>query len=195
MKTCGLVGLFTTVLLFAGVLVRGGETPATKPTPSSVPGTLLVQDADHPEILANAEDNGTGLRLTVSLDKPLTKGQECQVRVEIENTSCRVEVVYMPGLTMRPTFTPTPTKQALRPDEYGLPMIYGRLRAKDERLNYVVLTGGDVYGRNYAWTPPAIGAVKFAATYENAHDGRELNVKSWRGKLRAQSKSLTIGQR
>jgi hypothetical protein len=57
-------------------------------------------------------------------------------------------------------------------------MVFGRMSAKDERLNFLVLTaGGDSYVRTHRWTPPDDGKVTFKAIYSNTKDGTAIGVK------------------
>jgi hypothetical protein len=99
----------------------------------------------------------------------------------------------MPGLTLEPVFTPA--KKDLRPDEYGPPLVFGRMSAKDERLNFVVLMGGDNYVRTYRWTPPDEGQVTFQAIYLNKRNGAQIGVKAWTGEIRSQSRVINITPR
>jgi len=155
--------------------------------------TLALQGSENIDSPVNTDPVKTGLRMSVvPPTKNLTVGQECEVRVEIQNTSATIEIVYMPGLRLLPMFSPN--KKALRPDEYGPPMSFARMGAKDERLNYVVLMAGDSYARTYSWTPPAEGTVTFEATYRNTINGREIGVMAWTGELRAASKALTVSK-
>ena len=133
--------------------------------------TLALQGSESIAAPVNTALVKTGLRMTVvTPTKDLTVGQQCEVRVEIQNTSATIEIVYMPGVTLFPAHIPN--KKLLRPDEYGPPLVHGRMSAKDERLNYVVLMAGDSYARTYSWTPPAEGTVTFQATYHNTINGR-----------------------
>jgi hypothetical protein len=153
--------------------------------------TLTVKDSEHPEALVNTRPDATDLRMTITTPKgDLKKGEECEVKVEIYNPSAYIEIVYMPALTVAPAFVPD--KKNLRVDEYGPPMVFGRMSAKDERLNYVVLMGGDSYARTYRWTPPDSGQVSFRAVYLNRKNGEEIGVKAWTGELRSESKHLRI---
>jgi len=127
----------------------------------------------------------------VTPEGALEPGKEYDIRVEIRNPSGYIEVVYMPGLTVEPVFSPD-KKEGLRPDEYGPPLMFGRSSVKDERLNFVVLMGGDSYVRTYRWMAPDEGQVTFKAVYRNTKKGEEIGVKTWTGELRSQSKSLRI---
>src|SRR4051794_18968398 len=112
--------------------------------------TLTVKDAENPEALVNTGTN-TALRLrAVVPDQPLAARTNCDIRVELHNTGYRIEIIYMPALTMRPAFRSDKTSGV--PDEFGPPMIFGRPSAKNEALNYVVLMGGEYYGMIYRWT-------------------------------------------
>lgn len=155
--------------------------------------TLALQGSENIVSPVNADPVNTALRMTVvTPTKDLKIGKECEVRVEIQNTSATIEIVYMPGVTLFPAHIPN--KKLLRPDEYGPPLVHGRMSAKDERLNYVVLMAGDSYARTYSWTPPAEGTVTFEATYRNTINGREIGVMAWTGELRAASKALTVSK-
>ena len=147
-------------------------------------GTITVKGSEHTDMVVNTDPAKTGLHVSVvAPQKDLKVGQNCEVRVDIQNTSFAVEVVYMPGLVVEPVFTPK--KKDLRPDEYGLPLCFGRSSASDERLNFVVLMPGDCYARTYSWKPPDEGTVTFRATYRNERKGEEIGVKTWTGELRA----------
>jgi hypothetical protein len=151
--------------------------------------TLTVKDSENPETLVNTGTT-TALRLKVlAPDRPLLAGTNCEIRVELHNTGYRVEVIYMPALTLRPAFHPDKATAGVA-DEFGPPMLFGRQAAKDEGLNYVVLMGGDYYGRTYRWVPPASGAVKFHAVYSNTNAGPTRRLAAWRGELRAESPAL-----
>ena len=177
----------TRVLAFAFCTVFSlGTSIAREPSE-----TLTVKDSEHPEALVNARTAETDLRMTIITPTGnLRKGEEVEVKVEIYNDSARIEIVYMPALTLTPVFTPD--KKDLRPDEYGPPIVFGRMSAKDERLNFVVLMGDDCYARTYRWTPPDSGQVSFRAVYSNRKNGEEIGVKAWTGELRSQSRSLRI---
>jgi hypothetical protein len=151
--------------------------------------TLVVKDSENPQTLVNTEGK-TALRLKViAPDRPLLAGTNCDIRVELHNTGYRVEVIYMPALTMWPRFRPSKATPGVA-DEFGPPMVFGRQAAKDEALNYVVLMGGDYYGRTYHWTPPASGEVTFQAVYSNTNAGPARRLTAWRGKLQAASPAL-----
>ena len=155
--------------------------------------TLTTKDAEHPERLVNTTTN-TALRLRVIVpEKPLAVGTNSEIRVELHNSGYRIEVVYMPALTMRPLFQSDKATSGV--DEFGLDVPHGRGSAKDEALNYVVLMGGDYYGRTYRWAPPAIGMVTFTASYLNREPGPNQSLTAWRGELRADSPALRIVQR
>jgi hypothetical protein len=191
MKILIALAILLLALVVGTVYVSAEAKPAARQARSPAT-TLPVQDSELPEILVNSEDDRTGLKMTVKVAGSLKAGKECEIRVEIENNSSRVEVVYMPALTMWLQFNPA-NKQNLRPDEFGPPPgLFGRMKSKDERLNYVVLMGGDIYGRSYKWNPPAVGDVKFVAQYKNPNDGSAIGVKSWRGQLGAESLLLKI---
>jgi hypothetical protein len=152
--------------------------------------TLPVEDSEHPEVLVNA-DAKTRLQMAVITPRvALESGKEYEIRVEVKNPSAHIEIVYMPGLTLRPIFSPN--KKDLRPDEYGPPIVFGRMAAKDERLNFVVLMGGDSYARTYRWTPPDDGQVTFQAVYLNKKNGTEIGLKVWTGEIRSQSDAIKI---
>ena len=155
--------------------------------------TLTVKDAENPEALVNTGTNTT-LRLKVIVpDQPLVVGTDSEVRVELHNTGYRIEVIYMPALTTRPAFHPDKTSGVV--DEFGPPMVFGRMSAKNESLNYIVLMGGDYYGRTYRWTPPASGTVTFHAAYQNKETGPGRRLPAWRGELRAESTVLRVAQK
>lgn len=152
--------------------------------------TLTVKDSENPKWLVNTDTN-TALRLRVSVpNQPLLKGSSCDVRVELHNTGFRIEVIYMPALTMWPAFRPDKTSGFL--DQYDPPMMFGRASAKQEGLNYVVLMGGDYYGRTYSWTPPTSGAVTFHAAYQNKATGPSRRLQAWRGELHAESAPFRV---
>lgn len=152
--------------------------------------TLTVKDSEHPQSLVNA-DAKTRLQMTVITPQvTIESGKEYEIKVEIHNPDAHIEIVYMPGLTLMPIYSSD--KRVLLPDEYGLPMVFGRMSAKDERLNFVVLAGGDSYVRTYGWTAPADGQVTFHAVYLNKKNGAEIGVKAWTGELRSQSNLITI---
>ena len=155
--------------------------------------TLALQGSENIVSPVNADPVNTALRMTVvTSQQHLKVGQECEVRVEIRNTSATIEIVYMPGLRL---FTVcSPSKKDGRPDEYGPPMTFGRMGAKDERLNFVVLMADDCYARTYSWTPLAEGTVTFEATYRNRNDGTDIGVKTWTGELHAASKALIVSK-
>ena len=159
---------------------------ATEPS-----GTLTIRDSEHPDALVNAEDE-TRLQMKVIAPTILESGKKYEIRVEIHNPSAYIEIVYMPGLTLRPAFLPN--KKDLHADEYGPPMVFGRMSAKDESLNFVVLMGGDSYLRTYRWTPPDAGKVVFKAVYQNNHDGTAVGVKAWTGELASQSAEIAISK-
>jgi hypothetical protein len=136
-------------------------------------------------------DAKTRLQMAVITPRvALESGKEYEIRVEVKNPSAHIEIVYMPGLTLRPIFSPN--KKDLRPDEYGPPIVFGRMAAKDERLNFVVLMGGDSYARTYRWTPPDDGQVTFQAVYLNKKNGTEIGLKVWTGEIRSQSDAIKI---
>jgi len=173
------------LVLFVSALVAVG--PAAEPS-----GTLTVKDSEHPEALVNT-DTRTKLEMTVlTPGGALEPEKEYDIRVEIHNPSARIEIVYMPGLTLDPVFTPA--KKELRPDEYGPPLLFGRMSAKDERLNFVVLTGGDSYVRTYRWRAPDEGQVAFRAIYLNKRNGADIGVQAWTGKLSCQSEVMIISR-
>ena len=152
--------------------------------------TLTLKDTEHPDALVNT-DTTTALRLKIIIpEQLLVRGTNYAIRVELHNTGHRIEIVYMPALTMRPVFRPTKTSGL--PDEFGPPMTFGRASAKEDALNYVVLMGGDYYGATYNWTPPASGEVTFHATYQNKEAGPTGKLPAWRGDLRENSVSSKI---
>jgi hypothetical protein len=181
MRTMGKPSPVTVVLLslfFAGALSQAACQ------------TLAVEDSENPETLVNTEPK-TSLRLKIiAPNQPLVAGTNCDIRVELHNTGYRVEVIYMPALTMWPAFRPSKNTLGVT-DEFGPPMLFGRQAAKDEGLNYVVLMGGDYYGRTYYWAPPASGEVTFHAVYSNTNAGPTRQLPAWRGKLQADSAALT----
>jgi hypothetical protein len=151
--------------------------------------TLRVKDTENPEALVNTDTN-TMLRLKVIVpDQSLAARTNCDIRVELHNTGYRIELIYMPALTMRPEFRPDKSGIV---DEFGM---FGRASAKDEALNYVVLMGGDYYGRTYRWTPPTSGVVTFHASYQNKEAGPSRRLPAWRGELRTESASLRVVQK
>ena len=157
-------------------------------------GKLTVKGSEHPDLLVNPYGE-TDLKMTVvTPEGALEPGKDYDFRVEISNPSGYIEVVYMPGLTVDPVFSPD-RKEGLHPDEWGPPLMFARSSAKDERLNFVVLMGGDSYVRTYRWTPPDEGQVTFKAVYRNTKKGEEIGVKTWTGELRSQSNSLRISNR
>ena len=138
--------------------------------------TLTVKNSEHPEALVNA-DAKTRLQMTVITPQvTIESGKKYEIKVEIHNPDAHIEIVYMPGLTLVPIYSSD--KRVLLPDEYGPPMVFGRMSAKDERLNFVVLAGGDSYVRTYEWTAPAGGQVTFQAVYLNKNNGAEIGVKA-----------------
>jgi hypothetical protein len=178
MTRSGSINFALLTVLFAGLFA------------TALAQTLTVKDSENPETLVNTDTNTT-LRLKVIVpDQPLVAGTNCEIRVEIHNTGFRVEVIYMPALTTRPAFHPDKTSGVV--DEFGPPMVFGRMSAKEETLNYVVLMGGDYYGRTYRWTPPASGVVTVHASYNNKHAGLSRKLPAWRGELRAESAPLRV---
>jgi hypothetical protein len=154
-------------------------------------GTQTVKGSEHSDVLVNPYGK-TELQMTVvTPEGALEPGKEYDIRVEISNPTGYIEIVYMPGLTVEPVFSPD-KKEGLHPDEYGPPLMFARSSARDERLNFVVLMGDDSYVRTYRWTPPDEGQVTFRAVYLNTKNGEEIGVKTWTGELRSQSKSLRI---
>jgi len=155
--------------------------------------TLAVKDFEHSEAPVNA-DAKTRLQMTVITPHvAFEPGKEYEIRVEIHNPSEDVEIVYMPGLTLRPIFSSH--KRELRPDEYGLPVVFGRMSAKDERLNFVVLMQRDSYVRTYRWTAPDDGQVTFQAVYLNKKYDAGIGVKVWTGEIRSQSNVVKIARK
>lgn len=158
---------------------------------------LPIQGDDEiPAILVNAAEE-PGLKLTVRALGPLKVGKECLFRVEIENTGGRVEVVYMPGLTVNGDFKRAPQQAQDGPVIRIVedpPMSFGRIKAKDERLNYVVLMSDELYGRTFAWTPPALGEATFDAVYRNTKNGEEIGILAWTGRLEAGSDAMKINE-
>jgi hypothetical protein len=161
-------------------------------------GTITVKGSENTDMAANTDSVRTGLHMSVvAPQKDLKVGQDCEVRVEIQNTSFVVEVVYMPGLVVEPVFTPKKKglrSDEFRSDEYGPPLCFGRSSARDERLNFVVLMPGDSYARTYSWKPPDEGTVRFRATYSNKRKGEDIGVKTWIGELRSASKLLRVSK-
>lgn len=170
------------VALCAGLML--GNSTAEEPSE-----TLTVKDSEHPDALMNTGQTHLRMTTTTSEDN-LKKGEKCEVKVELHNPSAYIEVVYMPALRLMPVFVPD--KKDLHPDEYGPPVVHGRMCAKDERLNYVVLMGGDSYCRTYSWTAPDIGHVSFQAVYLNEKNGKDIGVLTWTGELRSESKRMRI---
>jgi len=146
-------------------------------------GTLTVKTSEDPEAMVNT-DAKTMLQVTIAIPRvALESGVEYDIRVEIHNPPGAIEIVYMPGLTFEPVFTPA---------KYGHVPLHGRMSAKDERLNFVVLMGGDSYARTYRWMAPGEGQVTFKAVYLNKRNGAEIGVKAWTGEIRSQSRVINI---
>jgi hypothetical protein len=113
---------------------------------------------------------------------------ECEVRVEIHNVGRGVAPVYMPGLTLYEFFAPVPDLQRNKgyvADEFGLPMSLARSTSENEAFSFVILNGGEYYGRTFKF-PLCVsveGTVHLRAGYENEHKGPSKTVPAWMGKI------------
>jgi len=122
---------------------------------------------------------------------------ECEVRVEIHNVGRGVSPVYMPGLTLYEYFAPEPDLQrnnGYAADEFGLPMLMTRSISKNEAFDFVILNGGEYYGRTFKF-PLRVsveGTLHLRAEYENKRKGPSKTVPAWMGKISTKTESKVL---
>lgn len=122
------------------------------------------------------------LRVTVEKTDKANPGEEIRFTAVLTNVTAHPVVVFMPGITARADFEPQDA-DTLRPDDVWTPQVFGRMRSREMRDNFVVLQPGDLYGRTYVWKASGIGVVTFSAAYENTEEARIAGTSSWRGKI------------
>jgi hypothetical protein len=136
----------------------------------------------------------TKLILELNAPKQIAAGSRIRVEGKIKNEGNHAVLIYMPGLSLFPSVDSDVKKAgAMRPDELGMPMVYGRAKSAVEDQNFVLLEPGDCYGRIFEC--PALGSegmrMNFSLTYENSSAKRKL---LWVGKASVVSGAIPVGK-
>ncbi len=119
-------------------------------------------------------------------------GTEVVVYAEIHNVGFLPVAVYMPGI--KAWLEESYEHRAEMPiDGYGPGRgISARGVAAEPRDNFVVLNGGDFWGRRFSLRPFDTGSAEWFCEYENECAVTETGVPAWVGKLTAKSERTEI---
>jgi hypothetical protein len=132
------------------------------------------------ETYLEKERNVTFEPLTISIrsDKcAVFTNEDVYVTVELRNDSKNDQVIYMPGIHGNVIFTQR-GNNPVRPDEFGIPIGFGRSKSKNVEDDFVTLKPGDIYGRRYSIVQKSPCDMKFSFFYEN----KNIKKNSWTGK-------------
>ena len=136
------------------------------------------------------------MKITIEIYIPKNIIYKAPIYVEgrIRNVGNKPVMIYMPGISIFPRLIYNQAqalKNPVRPDEFGLPCLYGRAKSDEEDLNYVMLEPEEYYGRKYKISPLGLPGreMSFTLTYDTDKAIKELRLK---GKFSVESDTSKI---